>query len=50
MAKVRIMNKRRTKHIDFEIKDPADAKALMDILAKNDVPFVLHGGKDDEEK
>lgn len=43
MAKVRIMNKRRTKHIDFEIKDPADIRTLINILAKNDVSCVVHG-------
>lgn len=49
MAKIRIMNKRRTKRIDFDIKDPADARTLLNILAKNGVPCVLHGGKEKEE-
>lgn len=46
MVKIRIMNKRMTKHIDIKIQDPADARTLLNILAKNDVPCVLHEGKE----
>lgn len=42
MGKMRIYNKRRTKWVDVEIKDPKDAKVVMDILAKNVVSFVFH--------
>lgn len=50
MIRVRIYNKGQTKHIDVSVKDPADARTLMNILAKNDVPCVLHGGDVHKEK
>ena len=50
MANMRIYNKRRTKHVDIKIKDPKDAKTVMDILAKNEVSFVFHFDDSDKEE
>ena len=51
MGKMRIYNNRRTKWVDVEIKDPKDAKAVMDILAKNEINFVYgFATQDDKEK
>ena len=50
MGKMRIYNKSRTKHVDIKIKEPKDAKAVMDILARNEVSFVYGFDSHDEEK
>ena len=50
MGTIRIYNKRRTKHVDIKIKEPKDAKAVMDILARNEVSFVYGFDSHDEEK
>lgn len=50
MGKMRIYNKRRTKHADIEIKDPKDAKAVMEILARNEVSFIYNFKAPDEEE
>ena len=50
MGKMRIYNKRRTKWVDVEIKDPKDAKVAMDILAKNEVSFVYGFAKDKDDE
>jgi len=43
MAKLRIGNKYGVRHIDIHIAEPEDAKTMLNILAKNDIPAVLCG-------
>lgn len=50
MAKMRIYNKRRTKYVDIEIKNPHDAKMVMNIFADNEVAFVFHILADDDQE
>lgn len=38
---LKIYNKSWTKHVKVRIADPKEMRSLMDILAKNDIPFLL---------
>ena len=49
MAKIRIINRRGTKQVDITVRDPEDVRTLMQILTKNDVTCIVHGGKDKEK-
>lgn len=50
MCRIRIGTKDNTRSIEVRIKDPADARQIMVIMAKNGYPVTLHGDHGKEEQ
>lgn len=49
MCKLRIGNKFGARHVEILIEDKADAKTMLEILAKNGIPATLYTTEKENE-